>query len=555
MIKKRVYGAIIMIFLLCTMFSGSVVASATTKKTKVLTLENKSITVYVGDKETIGIKKNTTGSKPTYKSSNTKIATVSKKGVVTGKKKGKVTITVKAGSKTVKCTVNVKEKQLVLTEDTFTIKEGEKIKIRFEKDIDTKITYKSSNTKVATVSKYGNITGKKEGKTTITVKAGGETVKCSVIVKPKVSEVEKLEFKNDGFMVLDLGQTLDNSVKILPKNAVDTNIVYTSSDPSIVRVDENTGEITGLKPGDAFITATASNGIKAVCEVAVTSIPHKEIVNETLEEKDSTLIIKQGSVKLGQSVNEVIANLGKPNRIDDNEYGCQTYVYNSDYSSLLFVYVENEVVVGYYTNAAYFKCAGITNTLTMDEVNEISKNKAIWTIPNKYTISIWYDSLGSGSPMALFLTVPSFDQEWGAEDILLNASDSLVHNMELECFDLLNGFRGREGIHPVSFNSIASSVSRAHSKDMLERGYYDHISPDGLRSVHRLNNVGIYSSYIGEILTPCSPSGITYDFTTFMTSSGHRRIILDSAMLYAGPGIAYKETEKSNGYITIVFYN
>lgn len=43
-----------------------------------------------------------------FKSSNNKVATVNSKGVITAKKKGKVTITVKSGKKTVKIKVTVK---------------------------------------------------------------------------------------------------------------------------------------------------------------------------------------------------------------------------------------------------------------------------------------------------------------------------------------------------------------------------------------------------------------------------------------------------------------
>lgn len=49
----------------------------------------------------------TTQDKVTYKTSNKKIATVSKKGVIKGLKKGKATITVKYGKRTVKIKVKV----------------------------------------------------------------------------------------------------------------------------------------------------------------------------------------------------------------------------------------------------------------------------------------------------------------------------------------------------------------------------------------------------------------------------------------------------------------
>ena len=46
-----------------------------------------------------------------------------------------------------------------------------------------KITYKTSNSKVASINAKGVITARKKGKTTITVKSGKITVKCKVTVK------------------------------------------------------------------------------------------------------------------------------------------------------------------------------------------------------------------------------------------------------------------------------------------------------------------------------------------------------------------------------------
>lgn len=80
----------------------------TTKKT--LTVSKKSLTVKVGKKVTIKATAKP-AAKITYKSSNRKVATVNSKGVVTGKKAGKATITVKANGKTVKVTVTVQKSQ------------------------------------------------------------------------------------------------------------------------------------------------------------------------------------------------------------------------------------------------------------------------------------------------------------------------------------------------------------------------------------------------------------------------------------------------------------
>lgn len=64
-----------------------------------------------------------------------------------------------------------------------TVKVGKTVKIKATATPATKITYKTSNKKIATVNAKGVVTGKKAGKATISVKANGKTVKVKVTVK------------------------------------------------------------------------------------------------------------------------------------------------------------------------------------------------------------------------------------------------------------------------------------------------------------------------------------------------------------------------------------
>ena len=132
-----------------------------------------------------------------WESSDTKVATVTKKGKIKAKKVGTavITVTTKRGAsasvevkvqkkkvKTQKLTVtNVKKQKL-------TLKKGKTFKIKTELTPLTsqeKITFKSSDKKVAKVSKNGKIKALKAGKTVITVKSGTEVVKIKVTVKKK----------------------------------------------------------------------------------------------------------------------------------------------------------------------------------------------------------------------------------------------------------------------------------------------------------------------------------------------------------------------------------
>ena len=127
-----------------------------------------------------------------YKSSNTKIFTVTKNGVLkAGKKSGKATLTITlASGLQKKVTVKVQKKTVTTSKITslqkkVTLKKGAKLALKPSRTPITstqKFTYSSSNKKIATVNKKGVITGKKAGKTKITVKSGKKKYTVTVTV-------------------------------------------------------------------------------------------------------------------------------------------------------------------------------------------------------------------------------------------------------------------------------------------------------------------------------------------------------------------------------------
>lgn len=132
-----------------------------------------------------------------WESSNTKVAKVSGRAngtstITAGNKKGtaKITITLKSGlQKVVKVTVQksaVKTKKITGVAKSLKLNKKQKAVLRpviAPLTSKQKITYKSSNSKVASVNSKGQITAKKKGTAVITVKSGSKTVKCKVTVK------------------------------------------------------------------------------------------------------------------------------------------------------------------------------------------------------------------------------------------------------------------------------------------------------------------------------------------------------------------------------------
>lgn len=169
------------------------VQKAAVKTTKITTT-TKSLTLAKGATykklaSSIAVTPVTIKEKVTYSSSNKKVATVSSKGVIKAKKAGTAKITVKSGSKKVVVTVKVtgvKTTKLSGVPATKKIAKGKSFKIKAAatpKNTDEKITFKSSNKKVATVTSKGVVKGLKKGTATITVQSGSKKMTCKVTVK------------------------------------------------------------------------------------------------------------------------------------------------------------------------------------------------------------------------------------------------------------------------------------------------------------------------------------------------------------------------------------
>jgi uncharacterized protein YjdB len=127
-----------------------------------------------------------------WKSSNTKIAKVSKSGKITGVKAGKATITVTlASGQKAKVTVKVQNakvttKKITGVSSKLTLAKGEKYTLSPSVTPITttdKVKYTSANKKIATVSAKGVITAKKKGKVKITVQSGSKKKTVTVTVK------------------------------------------------------------------------------------------------------------------------------------------------------------------------------------------------------------------------------------------------------------------------------------------------------------------------------------------------------------------------------------
>ena len=165
---------------------GKVSATFTVRvKNPSITAKADSSVIYTKSKTTtkINVVKDGVTGNATFRSSNTKVATVSANGTVKAKKAGKVNITVQVGNYKQVVKITVKKPTMKLVKSSAKLKKGKKVTIKVKAAPVSKVTFKSSNKKVATVSSKGVVKAKKKGTATITVKCNGITKKFKVTVK------------------------------------------------------------------------------------------------------------------------------------------------------------------------------------------------------------------------------------------------------------------------------------------------------------------------------------------------------------------------------------
>ena len=208
----------------------------------------------------------------TWTSSNEEVATV-EDGVVKAVGLGEAEIVAMAGSVTKSCPVKVYQGvnniTLDVTSHTMTI--GDFLQLTatiYPKDAEYKdVIWSSNNEDVAVVDQKGLVQAKAYGKVKITAtsKDGGLEAVCNVTVEPvAVTEVSL----NAKAVTLKVGETYQLKETILPENATDKTVTWTSSNTKAATVSG--GAVTAVGTGSAVIIVKTNSGAKtASCTVTV----------------------------------------------------------------------------------------------------------------------------------------------------------------------------------------------------------------------------------------------------------------------------------------------
>ena len=215
-----------------------------------VTLDKTSATVYTGKTASLKTTSNDAAKTVTYTTSNNAVATVSSTGVVKGVKAGTAVITANCGNATATCKVTVKAPSVKFAKKSAVVYKGKTATVKATLAGVSSVTYKSSNTKIATVnSKTGTVKGIKAGTVTITATSG------------KLKATYKLTVKNPTFTLTKSSATIakGKTTIIRSKATPVSTVTYTSSNKKVATVTGK-GVVKGISKGKATITVKC-NGI------------------------------------------------------------------------------------------------------------------------------------------------------------------------------------------------------------------------------------------------------------------------------------------------------
>lgn len=257
-----------------------------------VTLSRAELTVYAGKSARLTasvLPKNAFDKKVTWSSSDESVASVSRTGTVTGKSEGTAVLTARTASgATAQCTVRVEvavKKIALQAPARLSLGEADAPltwQITPANATNQALTFSSSRPGVATVDERGVVHALSVGTTRLTaLSASG--AKASVTLRV-VQPPESIALSRETLAVT-IRRTARLSAEVLPKNAYDRKVVWSSSNPSVATVSR-TGVVTGKAVGECDVIARDASGHTAVCRVQV-GIP---VASIRLDRKQLTLV-------------------------------------------------------------------------------------------------------------------------------------------------------------------------------------------------------------------------------------------------------------------------
>lgn len=283
---------------------------------------------------------------------------------------------------------------------------------------------------------------------------------------------------------------------------------------------------------------------------------------------------KEGvSLLIGQDVEELEKEYGKPDRIDQTIYGYEWYVYKSNYNSYFQVGVENNIVVTVYAIGGDLDVAPFEIGQPIEEIfntEYVDANIDINTDGNSYRFELndtdlnmrplvqlgdiyaqlYIDKFTGNLSSVRFLNAETIIKQRPYELVyrgkLLEAEKPspdewkiIERGTEKEIFDLTNVLRIRYNLKPLKWDQKTSEVAYNHSKDMFENNDFSHTSKKYGSLADRLKTAKVVFQAAGENIAANYTDGPAV-VEGWLNSKGHRDALLNKDFTHLGVGVFEK---------------
>ena len=218
---------------------------------------------------------------------------------------------------------------------------------------ETTITYQSSDSNVASINGMGRITALMPGSTRITVSASTVSQSFDLRVVEEedttipVTDIEIGEYESE----LEVEKTMSLSGTVVPSDATDSAITYTSSNPSVATVS-STGEVKGIQKGNVTIILSAGGVTKKIPLIVKVATAGITLNNDylvlklgaTYQLSAKVTPAEANQVVTYRSIDTSIANVSADGLVTAKGTGSTTIIVSNDDISMAVSVIVNESV-------------------------------------------------------------------------------------------------------------------------------------------------------------------------------------------------------------------
>lgn len=254
------------------------------------------------------------------------------------------------------------------------------------------------------------------------------------------------------------------------------------------------------------------------------------VISKVLKSQNNPecLIVDSKNIELGMTTDQ----LDMPSKVLPSNYeGVDWYLYNTDtYDNFYGLMVKSDVVIG-------FAAIGDGFTYKDKRAGDYYEMESNTFFAHKF----FYTDKNDGNRI-----------HGVYEKYLLRGIDKQYNNLsgvEKANFHFVNAFRVYNNREPLIWDDTIAEIAREHSKDMADRNYYSHDTPEGEDFSDRFKRRGL-SGAGGENIYCGTNLDAFQAYDGWVNSKGHRNIMLGGNYNYLGVGAAYNKNSEWGLYFT-----